>query len=94
MQLHSTFVSNIRDLYGEIGEAWLKKLPSLLIQLGSKWNLRFLHVMPGLTYNFVCLVEMIPTGKTAILKIGPGSKNIEMEVQWLGCFNKGIPQIY
>ncbi len=94
MHLNPTFVSNIRDLYGEIGEAWLKDLPSLLTHLGSKWNFRFLDMLQDLTYNFVGLVEMMPTGETAILKMGPGSKNIETEVRWLGCFNQGVPKVY
>lgn len=94
MHLNPVFVSNIRDLYGETGVVWIKELPSLLTQLGSKWNFRFLDVMPDLTYNFVCLVEMIPTGETAILKMGPTPKNIETEVRWLKCFNKGVPKIY
>lgn len=94
MQLNPTFISNIKDLYGEAGKAWLKDLPSLLAQIGSKWNLHFLDVMPGLTYNFVGLVEMIPAGETAILKMGPSRKNIETEVRWLGCFNQGVPKIY
>lgn len=94
MQLNSIFISNIRDLYGETGEAWLNNLPSLLTQLAEKWNLHFLEVMPDLTYNFVGLVEMIPTGETAILKMGPKRQNIETEVRWLGCFNEGVPKIY
>lgn len=94
MHLNPTFTSNIQDLYGETGEAWLNNLPSLLTQLGSKWNFRFLHVMPDLTYNFVGLVEMIPTGETAILKMGPRRQNIETEVRWLGCFDEGVPKIY
>jgi streptomycin 6-kinase len=94
MQLNPTFVSNIRDLYGAAGEAWINNLPSFLSQLGLKWSLRFLHVMPDLTYNFVGLVEMIPTGEIAILKMGPGSQNIEKEVRWLKYFNKGVPKIY
>ncbi|MBA3814801.1 MAG: phosphotransferase [Alphaproteobacteria bacterium] len=94
MHLNPTFTSNIQNLYGETGAAWLNNLPSLLTQLSSKWNLRFLHVVPDLTYNFVCLIEIIPTGETAILKMGPGSTNIETEVRWLQCFNKGVPKVY
>lgn len=94
MHLNPTFIANIQDLYGETGEAWLKDLPSLLTQLGSKWNFRFIDVMPNLTYNFVGLVEMISTGENAILKMGPTAKNIETEVRWLGCFDAGVPQIY
>ncbi|MDZ4323086.1 MAG: aminoglycoside phosphotransferase family protein, partial [Alphaproteobacteria bacterium] len=92
--LNSTFVSNIRDLYGDEGETWINDLPSHLTQLSAKWNFRFLKVMPDLTYNFVALVEVIPTGERAILKMGPRHKNIATEVQWLRCFNKGVPKIY
>jgi len=94
MQLNSTFISNIRDLYGETGEAWLNDLPTHLTQLAEKWNLRFLHIMPDLTYNFVGLVEVISTGENAILKMAPGGKNIETEVRWLGCFDEAVPKIY
>jgi streptomycin 6-kinase len=94
MNLNSRFASNIRDLYGEEGESWIKDLPSRLVQLAEKWDLRFLHVMPALTYNFVGLVERLSTGRTAILKMGPKRQNIEAEVQWFGCFNKGVPKIY
>lgn len=94
MHLNPTFIVNIRDLYGETGEGWIKDLPTLLSLLGSKWNFRFLNVMPDLTYNFVALVEMLPTGEIAILKMGPKDKNIGTEVRWLGCFDAGVPKIY
>lgn len=94
MHLNPTFVSNIRDLYGETGGAWLKDLSSLLARLGEKWNFRFLTVMPHLTYNFVGLAEMMETAETAVLKMAPGGKNIETEVQWLGCFSQAVPKVY
>lgn len=92
--LNSTFVSNIRDLYGEKGEIWINDLSSHLTQLSEKWNFRFLKIMPDLTYSFVSLVEVISTDECAILKMGPRHKNIANEVQWLQCFNKGVPKIY
>ena len=94
MHLNSTFISNIRDLYGETGEAWIKALPSCLTQLAKKWSFRFLKAMPDLTYNFVGLVEVISTGETAILKMAPMDKSMMTEVRWLGCFNEGVPKIY
>ncbi len=94
MPLNPAFVANIQDLYGETGDVWLKELPFLLDQLGSKWNFRFLKEMPNLTYHFVGLVEMISTGEAAILKMGPRHQTIETEVRWLGCFNQGVPKIY
>jgi streptomycin 6-kinase len=94
MHLNPTFVSNIRDLFGAKGETWITNLPSLLAQLSEKWDLRFLHIMPDLTYNFVGVVEMILTGETAVLKMAPEGKNIATEVRWLGCFNEMVPQVY
>ncbi|MDI9634590.1 aminoglycoside phosphotransferase family protein [Kamptonema cortianum] len=92
--LNSTFVSNLRDLYGKEGEDWINNLSSRVIQLSEKWNFRFLNVMPNLTYNFVALVEVIPTGERAILKMGLRHENIATEVRWLQCFSKGIPKVY
>ncbi|MCI5059415.1 MAG: phosphotransferase [Flavobacteriales bacterium] len=90
----STFVSNILDLYGEEGATWINDLPYHLAQLSAKWNFRFLDVMPDLTYNFVGLVEVIPTGERAVINMGLRRKNIATAVQWLQCFNKGVPKIY
>lgn len=92
--LNSTFVSNVQNLYGKEGEAWINNLSSYLTELSAKWNFRFLNVMPNLTYNFVSLVEVIPTGERVILKMGPSRKNITTEVEWLQCFNQGVPKIY
>lgn len=94
MHLNPTFISNIRDLYGTKGEAWINDLPFLLTQLEEKWNLRFLQVMPELTYNFVGLAEMMLTGERVILKMAPEGKNIETEVRWFGCFKEIVPQVY
>lgn len=91
--LNSTFVSNILDLYGEEGKIWINNLPSHLTQLSAKWNFRFLKVMPDLTYNFVGLVELIPTGEPAIIKMGLRCENIATEVRWLEYF-RGVPKIY
>lgn len=94
MQLNGTFISNIRDLYGEDGKFWLNDLPAHITQLAEKWGFRFLEVMPDLTYNFVGLMEVIATGEAAILKIAPVNKNIATEVKWLKCFNEGVPKIF
>lgn len=94
MNLNPTFISNILDLYGEEGQSWINNLPSQIRELSAKWNLRFLNVIPDLSYNFVGVVEIIPTGEIAILKMAPENKHITPEVQWLQCFDKGVPKIY
>jgi streptomycin 6-kinase len=47
------FENNIRLIYGEKGEQWLKDLPCLIAQLAAQWNLKDLKVYPDLTYNYV-----------------------------------------
>lgn len=94
MQLNPTFISNIRDVYGERGVSWINDLPSQLMLLEAKWNLRFLKIMPDLSYHFVGLVEVKSTGEYAIIKIAPVSKDISIEAKWLHCFTKGVPKVY
>lgn len=93
MNFNSPFTSNIQDLYGEKGISWINNLPSQIALLSTKWNIRFLGVLPNLTYNFVGLVEL-STGDKAILKIAPISKSIAAESAWLRCFTKGVPNVY
>ncbi len=93
MQLNPIFVSNVHDIFGKTGESWLKALPSQLLFLSERWNFRFLEVMPGLTYHFVGLVEMLETGESAIIKIAPENRGILNEANCLECFTKTAPKI-
>lgn len=87
-------MANVQDVYGEAGTAWLKKLPTLLNQLGEKRQFRFLQVMPELTYHFASLVEIMATQEIAVLKMAPTHQNIAAEAKWYSCFEQGIPKIY
>ncbi|MDF3034612.1 MAG: strB [Alphaproteobacteria bacterium] len=93
--LNSSFVSNIHDLYGKGGDAWLKNLPDTLNQLSTLWQFSFLNPIPDLSYNFVGLVKMKATGKAAILKMAPkGMESLVTEMRWLKHIGKGVPEIY
>lgn len=94
MQLDPIFISNINDIYGEKGKAWLKALPELSQQLCEKRGLRFVKPMPGLTYNFLGLVENVQSGETAILKIAPTGQNLAIEAKWLQSFKQGVAKVY
>jgi streptomycin 6-kinase len=94
MQLNPNFISNIQDLYGKAGLTWIKDLPAHITQLCEKHGLRFLNPMSNLMYHFVGLVEIIPSGEKAAIKIAPINQNISHEAKWLQCFNKGVPKIY
>ncbi|MGE3318042.1 MAG: aminoglycoside phosphotransferase family protein [Candidatus Berkiella sp.] len=94
MQLDAIFISNINDIYGERGKAWLNALPLQIQQLCEKYQLRFVKPMPGLTYNFVGLIESTQSGETAILKIAPAGQTLAKEAKWLQCFKQGVAKVY
>ena len=92
LQLNPTFIANIRDLYKEAGEAWIKNLPDLVTLLSRQWNFRFVKSMPNLTYHFVGLVET--EGRLAILKIAHPKGAGSAEPRWLSAFQVGVPTVY
>lgn len=94
MKFKSPFTSNIKDIYGEDGAAWLKNLPHQVNQICDHRGLRFLKVMPDLSYNFVAAVEIPAINETAILKIAPNNDVIGREAIWLQCFDKGVPKVF
>jgi streptomycin 6-kinase len=92
MKLSPNFVSNIKDIYGEEGRAWLSDLPNKITTLAQHWIFTFLQPVPDLSYNFVGLVRF-PNNQSAILKMSPG-KNLTREMHWLNCIEEGVPKIY
>jgi streptomycin 6-kinase len=94
MHLKQSFTSNVHDIFGETGEAWLKELPQHLEDLADLWGFVFLQPMPNLSYNFVALVRMNATAKTAILKMAPKGGSLIPEMRWLQCIDKGVPELY
>lgn len=94
MQLKQSFISNIHDIYGPTGDTWLKELPQHLKELSDLWDFAFLNPMANLSYNFVGLVRMNATAKTAILKMAPKGGSLIPEMRWLNCIDKGVPQLY
>ncbi len=49
----NTFHSNIINIYGEKGQAWIDELPRLVAAISSKLDLRDLKEVTNLTYNYV-----------------------------------------
>lgn len=94
MKYNTSFVSNIKEIYGKSGEAWIEKIEDHVAALCTKWDLEFLSAMPNLTYNFVGLVKILSTGETAILKMALEDKYIITEVKCLQCFTDGVPKIH
>lgn len=94
MQLNSTFISNVHDIYGETGDAWLRDLPNRIQHLSTLWNFRLVNPMPDLSYHFVGLVEMNSTAQTAVIKMAPETGSLVAEMRWLNCIDKGVPGIH
>lgn len=49
----STFQSNIINIYGEKGKAWLDELPQLVTAISSRLDLRDFMEVTNITYNYV-----------------------------------------
>lgn len=94
MHLNPTFLSNVHDIYGQIGDAWMKDIDQRIEYMATLWEFRFLKPMPHLSYNFVGLVEMKTSSKRAILKMAPETGSLISEMKWLQCIEKGVPEIY
>lgn len=88
------FQQNIRDLHGKAGEVWLADLPTLIGAVCEKQNLKFISVIPNLSYHFVGLVELKETQEFAILKMAPNDEVIANEAKCLDCFSQGMVKIY
>lgn len=93
MQLNDFFISTIRDIYGESGNAWLQNLPAQIDKLCSKYNFEYIEPLPHLTYNFVAEVKL-PSSEFAILKMAPVGDQIQTEAHWLNLMTKDVPEIY
>ena len=61
---HQTIIKN----RGSQAKQWLEKIPALLEQLTTKWQLEQIEPYPNLTYNFVA--KTIASNKPAVLKVG------------------------
>lgn len=70
-----TFQRRIETIYGERGEAWLARLPSLLDELAAQWQIEIEAPFEGLTYNYVA-----PTKDgQPVVKVGIGTPEGERE---------------
>ena len=94
MKLNSAFVKNISDIHGKAGESWLNNLPKLINAVCEKQNLKFISIVPNLTYHFVGLAELKETEEFAILKMAPNDEVIANEAKCLECFSQGMAKIY
>lgn len=79
------FQSNIINIYGEGGKAWLNALPRLVTAISSRLNLRDLQEVTNLTYNYV--LSGFQGDNLIILKLGLDHDALNREAFALKCFS-------
>jgi streptomycin 6-kinase len=80
----TTFESNIINIYGDKGKAWLAELPKLVNKISSRFNLHNLKAVPNLSYNYV--LSGVQGETPIILKLGLDIESLERETFALKCF--------
>lgn len=78
------FHSNIINIYGEKGKAWLDALPQLVSAIASRLDLRDLKEVTNLSYNYV--LSGFHGDNPIILKAGLDNAGLKREVFALRCF--------
>ncbi len=79
----NTFHSNITNIYGEKGKAWLNELPEIVAAISSRLDLRDLKEVTNLTYNYV--LSGFHGDNPIILKLGLDMQ-LKREALALKCF--------
>ncbi|MEK2644303.1 aminoglycoside phosphotransferase family protein [Bdellovibrio sp. BCCA] len=92
MEFPKDFTSNILEVYGAEGKAWLAELPLLLQKVSQRWKLQSLVLVNNLSFNFVARVTM-ENGVKAILKMGPAGADYSRETLWLSSYQGLAPQV-
>jgi streptomycin 6-kinase len=80
----NTFQSNILNIYGRKGKAWLNELPQLVVAIASKLDLRDLKSVTHLTYNYA--LSGFQGDDPIILKLGLDHEALTREAFALRCF--------
>ncbi len=73
----STFHSNIINIYGEKGKAWIDELPQIVSAISSRLDLRDLKEVTNLTYNYV--LSGLQGNNPIILKLGLDNEALARE---------------
>ena len=81
------FETNIKNIYGAQGEAWLNKLPELVGELAKKYGLTNLKPVDNLSYNYV--LSGFQDKRSIILKLSLDEKGLKKEAAALKAFAKG-----
>ena len=83
----------IIDIHGDVGVAWLARLPALVADVAARWSLTVLPPFPELSYNYVTPV-VGPDGAALVLKAGVPHGELWDEMDALRLFDgRGIARL-
>jgi len=80
------WVQNIRDVHGQTGEAWLKRLPDTIQQCAARWSLAIHQPFEELSYNFVVRATA-SNGDPVVVKAGVPGGELTSEIEALRTFD-------
>lgn len=78
------FESNIQNIYGHKGRAWLSELPGLVASIAAQFGLHDLRPVSNLSYNYV--LQGIQGNTPIILKLSLDEESLKKEASALKCF--------
>ena len=83
----------IVDVHGDVGIAWLARLPALLADVAARWSLTVSPPFPELSYNYVAPV-VGPGGAAWVLKAGVPHRELWDEIDALRLYDgRGIARL-
>jgi len=96
MDLPTDFVKNLAAAFGRAAtEEWIARLPSLLAQAASRWDLELGAPVDALSYNYVCSATLLPSprmgrgvGGEGVLKAGIPNRELTSEMECLRLWDK------
>lgn len=90
--LPPAFLQNLTAAFGRAAtEDWIARLPSLLDEAASRWDLELGAPVDALSYNYVCFATLPPSptffgrgaGGEGVLKIGIPNRELTSEIECL-----------
>lgn len=87
------FISNIHDIFGDLGKQWLSSLPSLVKKISTDWKFTVQEITPRLTYSFVAK-GITCAGEKAVLKLSPVNPRCDSEIEWFRFNTIGTPRLF
>ncbi|HYO48996.1 MAG TPA: aminoglycoside phosphotransferase family protein [Chloroflexia bacterium] len=91
--LPSDFARTMREVYGEAGVEWLRRLPAIIAGCEQQWSVAALPPFPRLSYNYVA-PAVLADGRDAVLKVGYPGPELMCEIEALRLYDgHGIVQL-